>query len=259
MRYSKKKPTVTIAITFKAKGINAINSYIVYGFPSPITFWGFAHTIAYRLNAKLHNESVLPITHYFRNRITKEAFHQQKSAERDGGTKGQTIVDLPRADIETTMVFKLEYTQNQEITQETIKNIMKNMRFAGGVILQNTIKISINIDEKEVYGKIRKKGFIYKKMDIQLSKNNELDDFIKYLTIKKGEKNGWKIATLLGYSPIEKPQIRENTRFGYKHQFAEPLIGIAKFSKFNKFETTLAKDGWVLETSEKLIKIYNKG
>ncbi|MEA2019230.1 MAG: type I-F CRISPR-associated protein Csy2 [Campylobacterota bacterium] len=258
MRYSKIKPTLTVAITFKAKAINAMNSYLVYGFPSPITFWGFAHTIALKLNTKLYNEAVLPISHYFKNRMEGTTFHQQKSSERDGGLKSQTIVDLPRADIETTIIFKIEYKEGDEITAESIKNIMLKMRFAGGVIIQDSVKINIDIDEKNTLNKINKNGFIYKKEDIELTQGSEIDDIYDCLKITKGDKSGWKIATLLGYSQIEEPQSRDNTRFGYKHQFAEPLIGVAKFSNFNKFEVNLEKDSWHLETSKELIEIKNK-
>ena len=257
MRYNNLKPTVTVSVTFKAKAINAINSFVVYGFPSPITFWGFAHTIALKLNAKLHNEAVLPISHYVKNRLEQSTFTQQKSAERDGGTKPQTIVDLPKADIKTTIIFKLEYPSN--ITSELIKSVITKMRFAGGVIHQNSVIVNIDIDEKNVLNKIRENGFIYKKYEAKLSKGNEIDEMFEHLKITKGDKSGWKIATLLGYSQIEEPQTRSNVRYNYQHQFAEPLIGIAKFSNFNRFEIDLKKDSWYLETSKELIEIKNKG
>ncbi len=254
---SKIKNKLFVSVELKAQAINAINSYLVYGFPSPFTFWGFAHNVALQLGTKLNEESVLYITHSFQNRIEKDCFSQIKSTQRVKNNKVGTISDLPRADIYTTIVFALEEDEEIIINKSKVKAIVQKSRFSGGTILQNSIKINIEPTEAKLMQSIREKGFLCKEKHIELKEGRELDDFVEILSIKKGKK-GWLAPSLLGYLPIDKPEFKKGSRKSYKHQFAEPIIGVTEFYNFNRFENTLSEDGWYLDVSDNLIKIQNK-
>jgi len=251
------KEILTVAISFKAQAINAINAYIVYGHPSPFAFWGFAHTIALKLGSSLENEAVLPIVHFYKNRMERDTFNQLKSMQRDGGTKPNTQVDIPRADIECSIVFQIDCT-DKNIDKQSILDAMKKMRFSGGVIHQNSVTVNIDSYEKNVLKNIRKSGFIFKEHKLKLEKGQEISSFIDELSQYKGSEKGWITPSLLGYAPVESPQKRDNIRFDYNHQFAEPLVGAVQFRKFDRFQSSIEEDSWYLDVSENLIKISNR-
>jgi len=259
-----KNKTITISIKLKAEGINAINNYVVYGYPSPFTFWGFAHNLALKCNTVLENETILPIVHYYRNRTQgiNNTFDNNKSSQylNPKTKKIATISDMPKGDIQFTILMKFIKNDNQIINEDIIKNHLLKMRFGGGIIVQSSINVKINNNSDEII-KRTSNGFVYIKENITLSEDNPFEDFSNNLIIKKD--NGWRIPTLLGYSLIEEPQSnRKGVRFGYKHSFAEPLIGIAKFIKFVKYgddKMSIENNGWKLEVSKNNIEIINNG
>jgi len=251
---------ITVSIKLKAQGINAINNYVVYGYPSPFTFWGFAHSLALKCDMKLDKETILPIVHYYRNRTQgySNTFTQNRSSQRLKNGKISTITDLPKGDIECTILMKFASSEDF-LTEDILRKQLIGMRFGGGTILEKSIKIELNKNESEVIKKISN-GFIYTKENIQLSKDKPFYDFSNELLNYKDSGKGWRIPTLLGYALIEKPQQRKGVRFDYKHSFAEPLIGIAKFTKFIKYgdnKMSIENNGWKLEVSENNIEIIN--
>ena len=251
-----------VGISIVATNINAFNCHIVYGYPSPFTFWGFAHTIALKLNTTLVNEAVLPINHYYEPRICGDvynvAFNKYRSANRE--TIGAAQTDDPRANIDFTVIFELD--NENEISDDDIRNVVNKLKFAGGIIDRSKIEIYIDDDEKNVIRRV-KKGFITKEKKVDLSKSdNHFQSFFDELKIIKDVKDGWKIPSLLGYGLIEEPKKREKVRFNHLHAFAEPLVGIVKFEYFRKFGdniTSLKMDAWYLIQDNNTIKIVNKG
>ena len=103
--YQIDKTIMTASVSFQAQAISALNCYLIYGFPSPFSFWGFAHNLTLKLGLKLKNEAVLPIIHSHKNRMSNNCFHQLKSNTRQ---MNATITDIPRADIECTIIFQYE-------------------------------------------------------------------------------------------------------------------------------------------------------
>lgn len=245
----------SVMVRFKAQGISAVNHYLVYGAPSPFTYWGFTHNLTLKLGIKLKDEKILPVIHSFKNRISNGCFVQIKSNQRMGGnSKVGTIVDNPRADIDCSIVFQYE-VNDVEIDEDIIKKQIMKLRFSGGVILVDSIKVKVTKDENKI-GNFVDKGYIFDEIDIEEEGENIIEDIFNQT--KPMKKNGWSMPTLLGYSLLEEPQMRDNVRFGYKHAFAEPYIGVIEYRMFEKFgdePTTLFEDGWRIETEDKKIKI----
>lgn len=247
--------TNNVMVRFKAEGISAINHYLIYGAPSPFTYWGFVHNLTLKLGVKLKDERILPVIHFYKNRMSNGTFLQIRSNQRmNGNKKIGTIVDNPRADIDCSIVFQYE-VNNVEIDEKIIKKQIMKLRFSGGVILADSIEVKLTKDENKIYNFVDK-GYIFDEIDIEQTGENIIEAIFNETKPIKG--NGWSMPTLLGYSLLEEPQSRKNTRFGYKHSFAEPYIGIVEYRIYEKFgdePTTLFEDGWQIETSNKKIKI----
>lgn len=244
----------TISVNFRASGINALNCYVVYGHPSPITFWGFAHALTLHLKVKLVDEAVLPVVHYFSNREKNGSFHFQKATSK--AASGETVVDIPRADIETTIILKVK--TDEPIDKQAIKESVRKMRFGGGVIHQDSIDIGLDNEDEVILNRV-KKGSIMTQLKDEFIGDDYMDTFIEKISIQTGKK-GWFSPTLLGYALVEEPVQRKNSRFNHPHAFAEPLIGIVEHKVFRKFgsnKTAFTKDSWKLHNNNGLITITN--
>ena len=252
-----------VGIEITASNINAFNCHMVYGYPSPFTFWGFAHNIALKLNGKLENERFLFINHFYEARVSGDnfniAFNRFRSSSREASSRpAQT--DDPRANINFSIIFEI-YNED-ELHIDDIQELLKSLRFAGGIIDTRKTKVYLENDEISIIKKIRK-GYICKEVNLNLtnSDNHFLSIFDK-LKIEKGKSNGWNMPTLLAYGLIEEPRERDNVRFNYLHAFAEPLVGVVQFKGFKKYGeniSSLDKDGWSLVQDNKTIKFTNKG
>jgi len=244
----------SVLVRFKTQGISAVNHYLVYGAPSPFSYWGFTHNLTLKLGIKLKDEKILPIVHFYKNRMTNGCFTQIKSNQRMVGSKVRTIVDNPRADIDCSILFQYEVNEI-EIDEEIIKKSIMQLRFIGGTIVTDSIKVKISKDVEDVERFVAK-GYIFYEVAIEKEEENIIEDIFKQTAPSK--KNGWSMPTLLGYSLLEEPKERKNVRFGYKHAFAEPYVGIVVYGIYEKFSdepTTLFRDGWRLKTEKQKIKM----
>jgi len=247
--FDKKTTSKFIALTIKANAINAINSYIIYGAPSPLTYYGFLENLAFRLNEKISNMEFLPIVHNYEKRGNKKGFNQLRSSEREAAGKAQT--DIPRADIYFTIIFRFE----NDIKEDDLKLAIRKSRFAGGRIDQKNIKIKIDDSLGSLLAST-KKGFCFSEVELKLPIDNPFEYYSKQL--KKTKENGFRSPTLLGYSLLSEPIQRDNSRFGHPHTFADPLHGIIQYKKFEKFNHDRKTGWWKLSTSNKKILIKNK-
>lgn len=252
-----------VVIRLKAQAISAYNCYLVYGMPSPFTFWGFAHTLTLKLDIKLKDESVLPLIHFYENRMnqTTKCFNQLKSSQRvtsSSTEQAATISDIPRADIDFSIMFEYE-VDSKTVSEDAVKKAVLKLRFGGGTIVQNSVKINIydsSKPEKEIFSRISR-AYLLNEKKITLKEGSEIEDYLNEMAIQKGKK-GWNIPSLMGYSLIEEPQERANIRFGYKHAFAEPFIGVISVTglkKYGESRTTFKKDSWKFQINKKIVTI----
>ena len=252
---------VVVRLSLKARGVSAVNSYITYGTPSLFTYWGFIHSLCLKNNISLVNETILPIVHRFENREIGGVFDIQRTSSKQIG-RGATLVDMPRCDIDFSIIFKIEADDLEGIADDLQKSIT-SMSFNSGFILKDSIEIKLSsLSDEKLLLLSTPKGYIQNEYESEIEYKDDSGEYLKqflYCLSPSKEKKGWITPTLIGYAPIEDSTKRNNVRFDYEHQFAEPIIGLVEFKIFkkayndNEVGTTLDNNGWSLSVNDEYI------
>lgn len=265
------------AINIQAEKVEGLVTPYVYGHSGPGTFIGFATALGLNLEKKLRQiddsvdegnpvlveEGVVSLFHFYQEH--QKLCYIKKSDE-------NTILDTPKVNEEITVVFKLndiefeneevlneieqinnEYTKtNKEVLflRRIILNEVKKMRFGGGYI--KNVKVGLFLDdENEKMITSLKSGFIMQKGKIY----ENFEDLLSSTDVNKETRNenaGWNTISLLGYALLQEPKVKEYSRFGLPHSFAEPLLGPIHFESLKKsnFKGKMSSDifevGWIV-------------
>lgn len=226
---------VFLSIRFSGININGMSSYCTYGHPSPMTFHMFAHALSSRMGTRLAS-GVLPIIHSFNLNCEDGAedrkyLHQLRSTSRD--SRGISQVDVPRANIKCTVIFAIE-GGGEEINKSLVESKLLCMRFGGGTIHPDGIRVDISKTSSELLSR-GKPGYVMNIVKEDLTGDNGLKKLASHMLIRAG-KRGWRSASLLGYSLLNINENVDVERLNpdeperpVAHAFAEPLIGMLEF------------------------------
>jgi len=281
---SKDMKKAVCVINLQVMNVNGFVTATINGHSTPNTFIGFKTALIMNLEKKLNKNDAL-LKHDSLAKNTVQIFHKVEQVNSDmyktdasnynkkkSGLVSKTIMDnkVLNEDISLIFEFYIDPDKKEEIESLINKEIQK-MRFGGGFIKNSKAKLIIdgNLDKdgnkidimKEIARSV-KKGFVMKECDDKDHDDKDhgniknIDDLLNSLNIKKlrfkkeNEKSTWKTATVLGYALLNKPENTDFSRFGHKHAFAEPLIGLVEFEFFHKYikEVTYEnffKVGWI--------------
>lgn len=264
------------AINLSVLAAEGIVTPYVYGHSTPSTFIGFAKAFTLELESKLRtlgvefdeplldlNESgVVSLFHHYSEH---QKYNYKKTLDEG------TILDQPKVDEDITLIFKLheidedyinengekilEYAKklfakdglNQDsdpvnIVKVLAIKILERMRFGGGYIKKSNFYICENKDYNKMITWL-KPGFFMKKGE----KYTSFDELL--ISTDRNEK-GFNTVSLLGYALLEKPIVKDYSRFEKPHSFAEPLLGSVNFSVMYKndlrsSDDAIFKTGWI--------------
>jgi hypothetical protein len=223
-----------LSISLDVRGANALNTYCVYGHPSPLAYIGFAHALCARAGFA-QRRGALAVIHDFQIRGFEQAggihFDMPRSAERDvridGANTSQTQIDMPRADLSVSIAFEIEALRSIDTVHARAFETLCGMRFAGGRlagITEHCVRISATPQEAFAL----RSGFIMRPHPIELPADDAFPAFMDALSVRPGVP-GWRSPTLMGFRMIHEPTGRRGARGGHPHAYADPLIGVVSF------------------------------
>ena len=235
---------------------NLSSSYLTLDYPQNALL-GFAHNIA-RFLSKNQTSKLS----YIKNKVKlgqERAFVILKHFEYDRGyvslaghlnENSHKALNIPMnppeitGTLTQTVVLSLYVKQTPD--QALIAKFLLFNRFAGGDIANTQIQIFEDDNEIREQLKMEKGWLIQEATHELVNKAKKTDystafsDYLATFTLeeKKGEKThqrhhkGWYFASLAGYQLLEQPKERHGARYGHKHAFAEPIIGLHKLEYF---------------------------
>ena len=227
-----------LSISLDVQGAGALNTYCVYGHPSPFAFIGFAHALCARAGL-VQRRGVLTVMHRFSPRAYTdfgEVFHDMpRSAERDvrmdGAPSGQSQLDLPRSDLSVSLVFEAAIPEGSMLSADSLGDrlldTVEAMRFAGGTIIDpgpRSVRVHATPDEA-----LRlKPGFIMRPHRMMLPRGRAFQAFLAEVSAEVG-REGWRSPSLMGFRMLHEPVARDGARGGHPHAYVDPLIGAVRF------------------------------
>lgn len=255
-------------ITLSAMQVEGFVTHNIYGHSTPGTFIGFTTAFALSMANELKKEVPMYADEYKNSLLDLNSgvvsiFHfckeYQKSSygktdlaswkKKNGLLVSKTIMDNPKFNEKVSILFQLDdgidddSVFEEKLFEQAFNKSLSKMRFGGGYI--KDYSFIIENDLKSLVKKISP-GFIMKQSSVKVE---SIDSLLNEVTI--GAEAGWKTATLLGYALVEKPSVKEYSRLGKKHAFAEPLIGLVEFKYLNKNNYQgIFEVGWVVDFME---------
>jgi len=217
-----------VRATFDAHSVSARNCGLVYGLPSPSAWMGFVH--AWCLQAHLIDRLVPGVTpivrqfaiNGFHDGFGRVNFALPRCTERDSDRGTQ--LDAPTAFFSGGVIFELDINEDdKEGTMVSLTQALLFMKFAGGAIVDPELKTfdTLDLARKTI-------GFTLQEEPIPESEASLLDRLLDHVTPQKGKK-GWCMPSLMGYRAIEElASNRPGARGGYRHAYADPLIGVVR-------------------------------
>lgn len=258
------------AISFSACGVSMHCSETIYGITNINTFLGFSHALNIKAGRKEYNDDgIMVILHDAmpnikktedRKYLTEDIFYK-RSAQRDvGGKEKKTIFDSPEGSISCTIITNVP----NRITDEELKLMVLKMKFGGGFICPDSIKVqfsvcgSSDIEEhcKQLLPKIEY-GQVISSFDLNIEESNPFESFTESISLNSRLK-----PAMLGYILLEEPQEnRKGIRTGVeKHAFVQHLLGCIEFKTVPQVikENCIDSCLWFYKKTDNVIEFTTK-
>lgn len=242
-----------INVNLAVRGASAKNGYCIYGHPSPFAAIGFAHALCMRSGLK-QTSGVLFAIHDYHDRASAlpyggAIYHMQRSSERD--SQGETQLDLPRSDLDVSVIFEAEATTAAPMKQ-TLDDTIETMRFSGGRIE----RFDCRIGDASIEKALRRPGFVLTEPTIA-STGTPIETLIEHITPLTGRK-GWLVPSLVGFRLLEDPRPRDGSRGGHPHAYCDPLFWVLGWEWGRKIEDP-QQHLWRLVRHGNVIKFTTRG
>jgi len=255
-------------ITLSAMQVEGFVSHNIYGHSTPATFIGFTTAFALSMANELKkevevyedkyknslldlNSGIVSIFHFCEEYAKGSFGKTDLSGWKKKGSSfvSATIMDNPKLNEKVSILFQLddqitdEDTFSQQLFEKCFNKALSKLRFGGGYIKDYSFSI---VSDLKTLVKNTPVGFVMKK---DLTTVDSIDSLLDEVTSEIG--TGWKTATLLGYALVETPSIKDYSRLGKEHAFAEPLIGLVEFEYVNKKNyQNIFEVGWIVDFKE---------
>ncbi|MCR9662903.1 type I-F CRISPR-associated protein Csy2 [Vibrio parahaemolyticus] len=229
-------------------GATALSSPVTVGIPSLTAFFGFVHVFERKLN------SFNPTFRFDSFAICVHQIHVEKRGlTAEFVEKGNGTISAPatRDDWQCDIVFSLILNTNftQHIDQSTLITLLPK-RFARG-----SAKIAID-DFKHLNSFSTLEAAIQslptkvgRWLSLHTQPNNNLGDLLTAI-----KKDHHLMASCVGYHLLEEPKDKPNSLRGYKHAFAECIIGLINSITFS-LETDANTIFWSLSNHQNYLMV----
>jgi hypothetical protein len=161
------------------------------------------------------------------------------------GAGGVSMSYQPHATASVTMSLVLELNDGYDM--EVLKNVLRNMRFAGGTFEFDDVK---DYESKEDI--FLDSGYVVvDASDVTQKRLDAGDDIIQAVMQPLSSSSlpdverGWHLPVNVGFAMLTDFKQRDGVRDNLNHAFAEPMIGLVKLmaTRYFKKQTTVNVDG----------------
>jgi CRISPR-associated protein Csy2 len=226
----------------RVQAANIQNASFLLGGPPVLAAYFFAHALGRKVNFQA--PKVALVHHYIQPKGQVGAYgifypQQRRGASftygasvgRDYSSKNKHALSLQpvaTADICASLIIEAQGLRSLL----GIETLLFGARFSGGIIV-SAGKCKTSSSFEEALGDVPSGYVVLDRRDILEARNgkDQAELFVEALgAVPKNDSNmTWLSATNLGYAAISSFENRVGAREGYKHAFAEPLVGVVQY------------------------------
>lgn len=260
---------------------NIYNAAFLIGGPPVLASWFMAHALGRELGIAdkvkslafvLHSMTPLGERHYGRfnpqlRRGAAYTFGNMRKSDYLQGSINLSLQPVACAHMEVSLVIGINETLGSSDVDKTAQWLHRG-RLAGGLV-SGMNRLTIKEELSDALQSIRTGYLVMDRRDLmESSAGNRAEKFVAALGTRPTAENGmgWLSATCLGYAAITPFDPRSGAREGYRHAFAEPLVGLVQYRSLRDIlengedKYTLWRPEWIKPESSELeaFRIYQK-
>ncbi len=227
---------------------NVLHSSFLVGGPPVMAAFFFAHAMGRQLGKQVQVSAVAYIHHHRQvlgEQFGRTSLQQRRGAaftfsnkpKKDYSSKNEHALSLQpvaNAHLRLSLIIEIE----RLTSVDSVSRFLYGARFSGGQIISHDTPVRFD-ELEDALDKAPDGFYVLDRSDLMQKRNgkNQAETLVAQLGAnpKCPPTPSWLSAACLGYAMLTPFADRQGAREGYRHAFAEPLIGLVQYQSSRQF------------------------